>query len=590
VRPVRAAANDRVTRGGGERGRAGRPAADEPSGAIPVACRGGAAVAMGRMLLLVCCLSSVLAGAGCGAIAESRGERTPLQSQHLYQPHYAALPPREPAVQTLRALATDIHGTNGTILLRRTAPSQSGVLWLSLCLLLLVALNYERPGDPRNIDLVLMQASGFLFFEILRFFRFLDSPTYLNLLDWIFTALVALAVALVIRALLRVRRPLREPWSPLPPRRALVATALLVLGLNVHVALVRPPDDAGFFVNLGGQRLLERGLLPYGDPLLTETPAAAYGPVLYAMHAAVQFALEPQGVNTLSPDHPPVGPDSTYYLPPILATKLVVVLLHVLGVLALFRVARRLRGPDVAWALVVLYCGSAYVLGVGSEGDLVGGLTFVSHIAPASITLLAFAALGRPLLSGGLLAISIGTLFYPVFLVPAWLGYYWDDRAARTRFVTGLAVTALLIGGATLALSRAAHDRSRLGTVLHDTLGHQESLEAYGRSPFGFWGQRGGVRGLLMTPLVGGVPTTRPVVIVYMLGAAAAFFLTRRRGQPELALTIAVVVIGALLWKVHGTGTYVAWYYPFLLIGFLCGHIGGPGGAAPEGRVPPRVV
>ena len=34
-------------------------------------------------------------------------------------------------------------------------------------------------------------------------------------------------------------------------------------------ALVREPDDVGFFVNLGAQRLRERGAFPYGDPLLT---------------------------------------------------------------------------------------------------------------------------------------------------------------------------------------------------------------------------------------------------------------------------------------------------------------------------------
>jgi hypothetical protein len=28
--------------------------------------------------------------------------------------------------------------------------------------------------------------------------------------------------------------------------------------------------------------------------------------------------------------------------------------------------------------------------------------------------------------------------------------------------------------------------------------------------------------------------------------------------------------MGAQLWKIHATATYVTWYYPFLLIGFFC--------------------
>ena len=70
-------------------------------------------------------------------------------------------------------------------------------------------------------------------------------------------------------------------------------------------ALVRTPDDAGYFVNLGAQRLRERGRLPYGDPLLTGTPGAAYGPVLYAAHVPFQVMVSPQPVNTRSTPQPP---------------------------------------------------------------------------------------------------------------------------------------------------------------------------------------------------------------------------------------------------------------------------------------------
>jgi hypothetical protein len=49
------------------------------------------------------------------------------------------------------------------------------------------------------------------------------------------------------------------------------------------------------------------------------------------------------------------------------------------------------------------------------------------------------------------------------------------------------------------------------------------------------------------------------------------FVVAQRRGPAQFALIVAAVAIGAQLWKIHATGTYVTWYYPFLLIGFLCG-------------------
>ena len=64
---------------------------------------------------------------------------------------------------------------------------------------------------------------------------------------------------------------------------------------------------------------------------------------------------------------------------------------------------------------------------------------------------------------------------------------------------------------------------------------------------------------------------TRPVVLMFFLFAASMFVVAQRRTPAQFALVVAAVAIGAELWKIHATATYVTWYYPFLLIGFLCG-------------------
>ncbi len=127
-----------------------------------------------------------------------------------------------------------------------------------------------------------------------------------------------------------------------------------------------------------------------------------------------------------------------------------------------------------------LYCGSAFVLGVGGGDYSIGGMTFASHIAPASITLLAFALLQSPAWSGVALAAGIGVLFYPVFLVPAWVGYYWADRSLLRHFLVGFGLASAIVGGSVLLLSEPANGRGLVGTILYDTLGHQET-------PGGLW-------------------------------------------------------------------------------------------------------
>jgi hypothetical protein len=512
-----------------------------------------------RGLIVLSLLS--LAVAGC---AVEQADRTPLRQ--LYTPTFAPPPPPEAALTSLAKLP----GRLGAALRAEGVSSQAIVFGLSFAAVLLIAFDFRNLRNPRNIDLLLMQAIGWSFFNILGFLDRLHDPTSRNYLDWVFSALVALTLVLFIRALRRIYRPARVAWRPHLRRPLLVGLALGLSSANVATAFYYPPDDAGYFINIGAQRFRERLRLPYGDPLLTATPAAAYGPLLYLSHVPFQLALAPDPVNVESADRPPIEKTDVYFLPPIAATKLCVIAFHLLGISALFVAARRMAGVDAAWAIVALYCGSAFVLGVGNGDYAIGGMTFASHIAPAAVTLLAFALLESPVWSGVALAAGIGVLFYPAFMVPAWLGYYWATPNQLRRFLVGFGIASLVIAGLVLALSRPAGGRGLVGTIVYDTIGHQESPEAYGSSPFGFWGQRGGWRGWAMTPLADGQSMTRPVVLLFFAFAASTFVVARKRTPAQLALIIATVAMGAELWKIHATATYVTWYYPFLLLGFLC--------------------
>jgi hypothetical protein len=518
---------------------------------------------MRRLIPLVVLLSCAVGLLGCSGPQE----RETLSARQLETPRFD--PPPPPDGTELQRLRQDLMGQPGRTLLGKLLPTQGPTLLVALLVTLLVAIQYSRPAHPRNIELLALLPIGFLLFEVMRFFEFFGDPAYWLLMDWVFIAIMAVSVFLLVRALWRMHRPHSDPWQPNLHRRALIILTVVLLVVNVMAGLLRQPDDVGFYTNLGAQRLRERGMFPYGDPLLTNTPGATYSPVLYFSHLAYQLILAPDPINP-PVDRPVFG---EYFLPPIMASQLATVTFHILGVVGLFIAARRLVGPDGAWGVTALYCGSAYVMGVGGDREMINGMTFASHIAPAAVTMLAFAALPRPWLSGAMLAIATWTLFYPAFFFPAWAGYYWPSRRRLVAFAGGFVLAALVIGVPVLLRSQPIEGREVIGTILHETQGHQQDPNAYGSSPFGFWGQRGGVRAWLRDPILAGQPNTAPAFLMFAAFVVGAFFLARGRGELQLALLTGALGIGSQLWKIHGTGVYVTWYLGFLLLGFL-GHQG----------------
>lgn len=518
-------------------------------------------------------LFGVLVGAVLGLIVVSvrlaPPERDRMIPRHLenavFQP-----PPASPGTgAVLSTTWADFMGRPGTQFLDTVIPTQSGVLLIAVLVALMVAFDFSRPLARRNFELLALLVIGLLLFNVMRFFELLADPTYFHVMDAVFIGIMTTSLLLIGLAVWRVLRPQAHEWRPNLPAGALVTLTVLLFSVNVLIGLVKPPDDAGFYTNLGAQRLRERGRFPYGDPLLSNSAGAGYGPILYLAHLPFQFLLNPQPLNRSEPTRSDLEAGATYLLPPPLASQLTTISFHLLGLVSLVLIGRRLAGPQVAWGIAALYCGSAYVMGVGGPRETIGGITFISHIAPAAVSLLAFSALARPFAAGALLVASAATVFYPVLFFPAWLGHYWDRRPAAWRFLAGCILAALVIGGPVLALSRPIEGHSVLGTVVRESVGHHQGTATYGQSTFGFWGQRDGVRAIFSQPLIAGEFTTTPMFLMTMGFAAGMFFLARKTTPQQLALITASLAIVAQLSKVHGTGVYVNWYYPFLLIGFF---------------------
>jgi hypothetical protein len=450
-------------------------------------------------------------------------------------------------------------------------PNQGGIIWLAALIVFFVATDHTHLASRRNLDLLLLLAPSLFLVDVTILGNTTDAAQSM-MFGLLYLGLFLGTVLLLVRSLMRAFEAEERRWVSNVAPYVLVALTILLFVVNVSRAVIFRPNDSGTFTNIGAQRMLTTGQFPYGDPQLRGGAAATYGPVLYLAHIPFQLSLKP--VTTHLPESDVlhsiiVGDDVQGSRPPAMATKLTVIFFHLLGVLGLVLLGRRMAMPDVGWALGCLYVSSPYVMGLGGEDRFIGGMTYISHIAPTSITVLAFLALPRPLLSGSLLAVGAGALFYPAFLFPLWVGYYFWKRVSWLRFTIGFVATAALILAAVVLLTHHTPGESVFSVLYESTVGHQEAHGGYGSSTFSFWGTQPWLGALWQRTLVPGWYLLRPSVILFALLIGASFFLARNRSVPQLAFLTAAVIIAVQIWKSHAGGTYVEWYYPFLLIGLL---------------------
>lgn len=476
-------------------------------------------------------------------------------------------------------------------LISRFYPGQSGAFWIGMLLIVVVAWGFDRLKSGRNLSLALLMLPALPLMDSLVWVQrvegsqFQDSGAKL-LLEIAFATLYAATAWMALWAFAMSRGRNVIEWRPNLPVNALKLLCAIVLALNLSVLFGHDPDDAGIYSSLGAQRWVSTGTMPYADQLLKgpDSPAhgaaATYGPLLYLAHIPFQLltgtVYNPSGL----------GPrDPGYAWPPFLATQLTCMAFQLIALWALYGIGRRSGGQALGLSLVILYAGSAYVLGLGSDVFLAGGLSYISHIAPTAMLLLAIYFIDRPFVAGMCLAGAAGVLFFPVFFFPLFAGwYFWRSRADAVRFSAGFALVGLLIGLMVIAFTGSLDGKGPIRLLLESTLEHQEgfSSDQYGTSPFSFWGNFPALAAFWQVPLIGTTSVFKPTFLLFASYCMAAFFLARQRSRIELALLLASLAAALQLWKTHAAGTYVEWYYPFLLIGLLGRSSWWGGGRGPQ--------
>jgi hypothetical protein len=168
----------------------------------------------------------------------------------------------------------------------------------------------------------------------------------------------------------------------------------------------------------------------------------------------------------------------------------------------------------------------------------------VEHALPAALLVLAILSYRLPLLAGLLLGAGAGLVYYPLFLLPLWISFYWHRGLGR--LLSGVCISLaflavlLLLGGFSAFL---IHLQKMFGLWLP----MMEGLE-------GIWGS--------------GVPAyfRLPVLVGFMILSLSFSFWPARKTLGTLMCGSAAIMLAAQFWHGYGGGLYMAWFLPPVLL------------------------
>ncbi len=171
----------------------------------------------------------------------------------------------------------------------------------------------------------------------------------------------------------------------------------------------------------------------------------------------------------------------------------------------------------------------------------------VNHVLPAALIVWAIVFHARPLVAGCLLGFSCGTLFFPTFLLPIWLSFYWKRGAGR--FAAALLSTGavLLTVMALTSADTLSFKQQMIGSIDWNVLEFRSEFGA------GFWS--------LYNPAY-----RIPVFSSFLVMLLVLSIWPWKKNLEHLLSHTAAVIVGTQFWYPHSGGLYILWYLPLVLL------------------------
>ncbi len=191
----------------------------------------------------------------------------------------------------------------------------------------------------------------------------------------------------------------------------------------------------------------------------------------------------------------------------------------------------------------------------------------VEHALPAALMLWALVCFRNPKLSGVFLGLATGASYYPLFLLPLWLSFYWDRGVRRFAVWFGLAIMFCVVG------------------LMFTSMGPADFFRQL-QKMFGFWQPL--MEGLEGVWALGWDRIWRlPLLIAFVILCTSFTIWPVKKDIGVLIAYTAAIMIGVQFWHGFGGGLFVAWYMPMMLLVFFRTNLAGRTATA-ELR-PPRI-
>lgn len=394
--------------------------------------------------------------------------------------------------------------------------------WIYLSSLLTIAIyfKFSRFWSVRNLDLLglVAMAPGLFLVELSGAQR-----------QWGFVWLFLTGGFFLVRMLAdarMLRRPLLEP-NLSPGGLAFIGVALVVF-LMVNVATKDVVDS-----DLSAARRLDAMLSRQASPL-DETGLSQHGPgypLLFLLARVSTAALVSPGDDV---------PEQTAHWMIYAATaRTMAALSHLAVIIGIVLIGvKHYENIRTGIASAVLYLLLPYTAQMTGRVD---------HVLPAALLVWTVLCYRKPLVSGILLGLATGVIYYPLFLAPLWISFYW--RRGLLRFITGfLSMLALVISSLVFTSTSVASFMAQLTQMLGWT-----SLSLQGVD--GFWAFDEATYPFRLTVLT--------IFAAMSLGFA---LWPARKNLGTLLSCSAAVMLGVQFWHAQGGGIYIAWYLPLLLL------------------------
>ena len=402
-------------------------------------------------------------------------------------------------------------------LLRGYQVSDPTWFYLSCLLILAVFARFGRLVSVRNLDLALLLsiAPGLLLVRQPR-----PELGYV----WLFVV----SALLLVRALcdnLMPRRPQIRPNLNAAGLTFLCASAFVFLMARV---MTEQPHQGTIETVKRAERMLDghqtrvSAKLPEPTEEPTEVPAGPASQLLSAPVVQISRVTSSQPLN--------VG---------LVAVRGLVVMAHLAVIAALIFVGWKLfndfeTGIATATLYMLLPC-TAYDVGRAM------------HVLPAALIVWAIGAYRRPVLTGMLMGLACGMLFFPILLLPLWCVFYgWRGTL---RF---LAAVALVAGSLVSVQFLIAPDSSLREVLSYLELEQLTFRMSDGDFP-GFWNSHD-------------VAWRMPVFVTYLVMVSALVLWPRKKHLGHLIAHSAATILGIQFWYLQAGGVYVLWYLPLVLL------------------------